>query len=214
MKTDDLINALAAKLEPVPQGWATRRLVAGPALGMAVSLLIVWGKMGLRPDMMAATATPMFWVKFAYTLALGLIAGVTMSRLARPGRTVGQAVMIAGGAAVAVLFVAAAVKLTGAGPDERHALLMGGSARVCARNIVVLSLPVYAGAIWGLRRLAPTRPTLTGLVAGLASGGLGAFIYALHCTESASPFVALWYTLGIGVTGALGAVIGRFALRW
>jgi hypothetical protein len=55
---------------------------------------------------------------------------------------------------------------------------------------------------------------LAGLAGGLAAGGLAAFVYAFSCDESAMPFVALWYTLPVLASGLIGAMVGRFALRW
>jgi hypothetical protein len=55
---------------------------------------------------------------------------------------------------------------------------------------------------------------MTGAIAGLLAGATGAFIYAFHCDESAAPFVALWYTIGISLVGLLGAALGRILLRW
>jgi len=43
---------------------------------------------------------------------------------------------------------------------------------------------------------------------------LGIWIYSFHCDETAIPFLAVWYTLGIAAVGALGAVTGRSLLRW
>ncbi|HUE63256.1 MAG TPA: NrsF family protein, partial [Rhizomicrobium sp.] len=80
--------------------------------------------------------------------------------------------------------------------------------------IVAVSLPVLAGAFWSLRRMAPTRLTEAGAAVGLFAGSAGAFVYAFYCTESAAPFVALWYSTGIGLSVMLGALIGRTALRW
>ena len=78
----------------------------------------------------------------------------------------------------------------------------------------MLSLPLLIGAFWVLRGLAPTRLTLAGTAAGLAAGALGSLVYSFHCTESAMPFVAIWYTLGVLVPGLIGAIAGRFVLRW
>jgi hypothetical protein len=44
-------------------------------------------------------------------------------------------------------------------------------------------------------------------------GAAGAWIYAFAGTESPAVFVAVWYTTGIALTGLLGAMIGRRALR-
>jgi hypothetical protein len=65
-----------------------------------------------------------------------------------------------------------------------------------------------------MRRFAPTRPTLAGAAAGLLSGGLAATVYGLHCQETAIPFVAIFYTLGIVLSTAAGAIIGSRVLRW
>ena len=46
------------------------------------------------------------------------------------------------------------------------------------------------------------------------AGAAGAFVYCFHCTEEAAPFIAVWYTLGIAVVTAIGALLGRSLLRW
>ena len=94
------------------------------------------------------------------------------------------------------------------------AMVMGSSSGVCARNIVVLSLPIFAGLFWSLRRLSPTRLTEAGAVAGALAGAAGTLVYEFHCTEYAAPFVAIWYTLGIALTTAIGGFLGPCLLRW
>jgi hypothetical protein len=101
-----------------------------------------------------------------------------------------------------------------AAPDARMHLMMGSSANVCPWRIIVLSLPILVGALWGMRGLAPVHLVRAGLAAGVLAGAAGAFVYAFHCDESAAPFVAIFYTLGIAAAGVIGAVLGRFALRW
>jgi hypothetical protein len=68
--------------------------------------------------------------------------------------------------------------------------------------------------LFAVRRLAPTQPMRAGAAAGLLAGATGAWIYAFHCDEYAVPFLALWYTLGILIAGAAGALLGRRLLRW
>jgi hypothetical protein len=43
---------------------------------------------------------------------------------------------------------------------------------------------------------------------------LAAVIYGLYCREWAAPFVLVWYTLGVGLSAALGALVGTRLLRW
>jgi hypothetical protein len=85
---------------------------------------------------------------------------------------------------------------------------------VCSAYIVLFALLPLAGLLYTIRRQASTRPALTGAVIGLAAGGLGAAVYALHCGEASLPFLLIWYTLGMALTSALGAMVGAWLLRW
>lgn len=213
MKTDDLIFALSSDLAPAPKHAVGLRLLLALGAGIVVSSLVMWLWLGPRPDMMPAMATPMFWMKFVYALSIAAFGFGLIDRLARPD---GQ-----GGAWRMLLFLPlvfmigmALYRYVQAPPEQHMAMLLGSSWTVCARNIAILSLPVFAALFWSLRELAPTRLTLAGATAGVLAGAVGTFVYAFHCTESAAPFVAIWYTLGMAVMGVLGAILGRFLLRW
>jgi hypothetical protein len=96
----------------------------------------------------------------------------------------------------------------------RTAALLGHSFLVCPVNVFALSLPALVAILWALRGLAPTVLRGAGLGAGILAGALGAFGYAFTCTELSPAFVAVWYTLGIAGTAALGAALGPRVLRW
>jgi hypothetical protein len=213
VKTDELIDRLSETLAPVRRGAVLLRLVAGIGGGAAISFLLMWTWLGLRPDLMGAMATSAYWMKFFYTLLLALFAFWALARLARPSRDASR-LLAAAAVVIASLFVLAMMRWMHAPPSARMPLLMGSSARVCPWRIIALSLPIFAGTLWSLRALAPTRFALTGAVAGFASGAFGAWIYAFHCTESAAPFVLVFYTLGITALAAAGALIAGRLLRW
>ena len=209
----EIARKLSDGLAPVPPSFVTRRLVLGTAVGALFSVVWVLAVLRLRPDLMGAMATMMFWAKLIYPLALALIAGVAAERLARPAAHVrGRLVWLAAPfAAVAVLAI---VQFVTAAPGSHHAIVMGGSARVCPFLVLASSIPPLLGLVWAMRGLAPTRLRETGAVIGLAAGGIGAFAYAWHCTELGAPFLALWYTAGILATSLLGALLGPILLRW
>ena len=46
------------------------------------------------------------------------------------------------------------------------------------------------------------------------SGGIAATFYAAHCPDDSPLFVAVWYPLAIAILTGLGALAGRFSLRW
>lgn len=158
-------------------------------------------------------ATMNFWTKFAYTLAVAVLGGVATITLARPDGRIRWPWYVALGL-LAVLVILAFVQLARAEPDEMMPLIMGGTSQVCPWRIVVLGLPILLGAILALRRLAPRNPTLAGFAAGIMAGGTGAWIYSFACAETGMMFLALWYSLGILIVGGIGAVLGRFLLRW
>ena len=212
MRTDDLIVALSDGLVPTPGSWVARSIALGAAGGTLAAALLWLGSMGFRPDIAQAVGTWPFWMKFFYTLALALLGLWLLARAGRPGaRLAPPAIALL--LPAAILAVLAALALTAPGANDR-VLVMGHSALFCPFAIVAVSLPVLAGAFWSLRRMAPARLTEAGAAAGLFAGSAGAFVYAFYCTESAAPFVALWYSTGIGLSVMLGALIGRSALRW
>jgi hypothetical protein len=213
MNTDDLIAALAGDVTPAPRHAVARRLALGLALGAVAAVAIMVSLFGVRADLMPAMMTGPFWLKLVYVLSLAALGFGLIDRLARPDGEGGVlATMIV--APLAVMIILAAYQLADAPAALRMQLMMGGSYKVCALNIVIVSVPIFLGVFWALRSLAPTRLTLSGAVAGMLAGATGAFIYAFHCTEVSAPFMTVWYTLGIVVVGAVGAVLGRTLLRW
>lgn len=212
MRTDDLIASLSDGLAPVKRGAAARTLAAGLLAGAVGSALLMVATMGVRHDLGAAMAGGAFWMKFAYTLAVAALGLWIVERAGRPGADPARPVLLLMLPLIAILALTA-IQLAPVQAD-RHALVMGRSADVCAVLIVFLALPLFGGVFWALRRLAPTRLTGAGAAAGLLAGSASATIYAFHCTESAAPFVAIWYTAGIVLTTLIGAALGRWALRW
>ena len=213
METEELIQSLSASPASVAPGAVARRILFGLGLGAATSVALMIAWLGPRPDLAAAMVTPMFWMKFAYAALTALLLTAALARVSRPGASLGPfAVTIA--LPLAVMAAMAAMRLATADPTMRMSLLMGESASVCPWRIVVIGLPVLAGAVWAVRGLAPTRLSLAGLVAGGCAGAFGAAIYGFHCNETAAPFVAIWYTLGMGAVAALGGLAGSRWLRW
>ena len=207
MKTSELIQSLSTDLQPTSQRAVLGRIVLGLAVGAIASTLIMLFWLGVRPDIGAAVQTGMFWVKFGYAMLLGLALMFALDRLSRPAVKVGSAA-VAAAVPVMLMFAMGALRLALAAPGDRLALLMGSSSDVCPWRIFVIGLPILAGAVWAVRGLAPTRLTIAGLAAGGCAGAFSAVIYGFHCDETAAPFVALWYTLG------MAAVAARRALRW
>jgi hypothetical protein len=211
MKTDSLIDLLARGAGPAPGAVEARRLLPAAVLGLLLSAVLAVVLLGPVPASMYATPAP--WIKFAYALALAVAGGWLAARLARPVARLRAPRRAVAAVATAMALLAAYALLTRPAGD-RVAAVLGHSWLACPWNVLALSLPALAAVLWAIRGLAPTRPRAAGCAAGLFAGALGAFGYALSCTEQSTAFVAIWYSVGIGLTAILGALAGPRVLRW
>lgn len=211
MKTAALIDLLAHDAGPAPRALAARRLSAVLVLGWLFSAGLALALFGAIPAAMYATAAP--WLKLAYTGALAAAALRLTARLSCPGAT-SRPALHATVAVVLTMALAGAAAGWQAPADSRWPALLGHSWSSCPLSVLALSLPALAAALWAARGLAPTRPHAAGFAAGVLAGALGAGGYALSCTEASTAFVAVWYTLGIALTGGVGALLGPRVLRW
>lgn len=212
MKTNDLIALLATDTLQ-PQAPVRQVLLQKLLLGALVCGVLFWTLFDLNPRMNELATHPAFATKMLWLAALMGFGLYGLFRLARPGVGAGHALWGMGLALLAMVSLGL-VQLLQTDADARTAQWMGGSWQVCSASITALSLPVLGALLWALRQLAPTRPALTGAVAGVLAGSLAASIYSLHCTETSLTFFAVWYVVGMALATALGAVLGYRWLRW
>jgi len=212
MDTDQFINTLAAdagqRERPVGQALAASLLVALP-----VSAAMLLSTLGLRPDIANAVANPFFDLKFVVTLALALSASIVALHLSRPEATArGWRLLLLAPLAILGLAIGGEAML----PQRSSMMtrLVGHNSLLCLGVIPVLSLPLLIAALIGLRRGAPSNPTLAGALAGMIAAGFAATLYAMHCVDDSPLFVATWYTLATAVVAAIGALAGRRLLRY
>ena len=213
MKTDELISMLATQIEAVDPRRLRRRQRMILAGGFLTSLFICTVLLKLNPSLADFVREPRFWVRESFCVTLAVTGILTVTRLGYPGRTIGL-LPVGFLMPVLVLWSLAAVALWSAPPDERVALILGRTARVCPFLITLLGAPVLIAFIGILRNLAPTHLRGAGAAAGFAAGSLGAVAYTLHCPELAAPFISVWYLMGILLSTALGALVGPRLLRW
>ena len=213
MRTDELVTMLAAGAGAVEPGATARRYTVALGWGAFGATLLMAILLGVRPDLAEAARLPMFWVKLAFPASLAAGALYAAARLSRPGVQLGRVPAVLA-APVLAMWLLAALALATAAAGEREELIFGGSWNACPLFIALLSLPAFAAALWAMKGLAPTRLALSGAAAGLLAGSVGALTYALHCTEMAAPFLALWYLLGMLIPTAAGAALGPRLLRW
>ena len=189
MKTNELIKALNAdsKMTAMPSHsvWRVALMVAVP-----VAAAVFFATIGPRPDFMLAAQTMRFLFKFVFTATLAVSAFLALRALSMPGIATGR---VTRWLLAAPLLMAAAIAVE---------LLLVPSGDWGRRLI---------GTNWAI---CLTFIPLIGAVAGILAGSLAATFYAAHCTDDSPLFVATWYTLAIAALSGLGALIGRFYLRW
>jgi len=212
MDTDQLIRTLAAdnayRARPVGFVLALLLLAAAP-----VSLLMFFAELGVRPDVMTAVHNPFFDLKFAVTLALAAAAITVALHLSRPEASLRGFVWL--------FMVPAGLLIAGISGEmmmpQRLPMMtrmIGSNSKVCMTAVPMMSLPLLAASLIGLRHGATTRPALEGAMAGLLSAGLAATIYASHCTDDSPLFVAAWYTLSAALVTVIGALVGSKVLKF
>jgi hypothetical protein len=211
MRTEQLIDMLAREAGPAPRAVAARRLAPAMLLGLAASAVLAMLVLGPLPGAAFHTSAP--WIKLAYALSLAVAAAVLTARLAKPIARL-KVPQSAVSAVVVVMALAGLAALLMTPAEGRWAAVIGQTWLLCPWFLMGLSLPSLAGILWAVRGLAPTHLKRAGFACGLLAGSIGAAGYALACPESSTTFVAIWYTLGIGLTGWLGQVLGPRVLRW
>lgn len=211
MKTEDLIRGLAADARPARslEGGLALGLIGG-LLGAAILFALI---LAPRPGIAALLWEWRIALKFAVTLSLAAAALALTVRLGRPGA---DPVRPAWALLAPVVLLAAGVagELATTPRADWRPELVGHYAVYCATLVPVLAAPLLGALLLALRRGAPARPALAGAVAGLAAGGLGAALYALHCVDDSPLFVLAWYGVAVGAVTAAGAIIGRRVLAW
>ncbi|WP_315716083.1 MULTISPECIES: DUF1109 domain-containing protein [unclassified Bradyrhizobium] len=212
MDTDQLIRTLAAdnaqRAQPVGIVLALALMAATP---VSTAMLLIG--LGVRPDIWLAVRNPFFDLKFVVTTALAIPALIISLHLSRPEASLqGWSWLLIAPILVLVGGMVAEMMLPQRTP--MMARLVGHNSMVCMSAIPVLSLPLLAAALFGLRHGAPSRPAMTGAIAGLVSAGMAATLYAAHCTDDSPLFVATWYTVAALIVAGLGALIGARVLRY
>jgi hypothetical protein len=212
VRTYEFIAALSA--DPVPEPIRLgRRFALALVLGLVGSLAIYALLMGPRPDIAEAARTARFCLKSIDSLAFALPSLLLTLKLARPdAKPKALAVWLL--APFILLGAGVVVELLVVPRDEWLPRLIGHNSMFCMRMIPLLAAPILVTLIVALRAGAPTRPALTGALAGAASAGIAALLYSSHCPDDSPLFVATWYPLATLICMGVGAIAGRRFLAW
>ena len=192
MNTDYLVNLFIANLKRVERVQFGSTLLVAMLNGGAAAFVVMLATVCPRFDLDSSAHLEGTLVKLLFAVSVIATAAPQSLRSLRPG--------LEQRCNPAVLFLpcfAATVSL---------AILLVVAPRA---GTVMLR-----GATSALRQGAPTRLSLSGAIAGVTAGGLGAAAYALACTSDTIPFIAICYGAAIAICAFVGAQLGPRLLRW
>jgi hypothetical protein len=216
VNTDRLVDLLSSNLEPVGRVRFGKTLLWVLLIGGAAALILMLTTVGPRADLDSTTHLAWTAVKLLFAVSVIGTATPPLLRSMRPGlekETHPGIIFLPFLTAIAV----ALAMLLFVTPQTWSEMLRGATSVSPAR---CLGLIVFFGAIpftalvWVLRQGAPTRLRLSGAIAGVTAGGLGAATYAFACTSDTIPFIAICYGAAIAICAFIGAHLGPRLLRW
>lgn len=205
------IAALVDDLHPVKVLDRRGPLLIAAAITL-VMLVIIALMRGVRPDVLEGHPDAMFLVRSGVLLLLG--GGTAHAVLGMASPAVGKVQLSWQMAlAAALLFPIAALfgALTGnmdAAMGEMYSV--GQCLMFSAIGAAATAIPM----ILHLRQGAPTSPIRAGWLVGIASGGLGAFAYNIHCPFDSIVYIGMWYTLAVGICALAGRLIVPRLISW
>lgn len=214
MKTDELIELLGAGgVEPVRGRPLRAALVIALAVGTAAAFCVMLAALGTPP--LARSAEHWDATVLVTVFALALVATGSSFLLAamRPA-TIARRTLEVIGLLMLLIPCAAIAALLEHGPAGVGAGIWGPQSATCLTCIPLFAIAPFAALVWVLRRAAPTSLRLTGAVAGVVSGALGAAACALHAPDGSLPLILVWYGAPIILTALVGAALGPRLLRW
>jgi len=211
MRTDDLIADLAAS--PVATARPSLRIAGAMLGGWLVALVTLVLVLGAPLASLSQTGMLPFGVKSGFAIAF-LAASVSAAIAAgRPGKKLSLRLAL-----IAVPFLALlalmTLELSSTPRGNWGGLFFGTTYMSCIAAITLASLPVLVSTLWAYREMAPTRPALAGLLAGLSSGAAAAVAYALYCPETTASFLLAAYTPAALAPAVAGWLLGPRLLRW
>jgi hypothetical protein len=210
--TDTLIASLVDDLRPARV--LRRRYGLGlTAAAAAATLAIVAIVFGFRSDISAGRFDTLFLIANGLFLILGVACAATVIAMGNPqvgSRHFGWRWV----AAAACLLPLSAIIILASGTEALPGIIMSVHEMDCLFAGVTLGLLTAAVLVFWLRRGAPTSPERAGLLVGVASGCIGIFAFAFHCSTDTIYHVGLWHSAPVLISALLGRLLVPRLVRW
>jgi hypothetical protein len=206
---------LGTNLEPVKGGQLRKTLLIAlaVAVGVVAATCLLWGALSMPADAQGGGHFVFKAIALAFTLGLAGAGTSILFSSARPGQS-GRKPQMLIGALFLVVVSAAIAALAVFDRTAWSTMILGGPWGTCLICVPIFALIPFGAFIWALRKGAPTHLTLSGAIAGLVAGALGAAAVVVHQTGDSIPLIALWYGAPIALCALVGGILGPRFLRW
>jgi hypothetical protein len=149
------------------------------------------------------------WI-FASLLLLSALSALMALRTAVPGKDLSKAWF----AVLVIFFVSALAPLALRGMNEPAVMAMSGldprTGWHCSFSLAMYALTPLAALIWFIhRKLASTKPVLTGSLVGLSVGAFGAATLAWTCPSNEGVHLMVWHLVPVFIFSFIFAKMSR-----
>jgi len=209
MNTNDLIDNLAAGLEPVAPLWPPGKRAAAWSLGAAlyVSLLVIgMSSGGTGTD----GAGAMFWVPQIAAIVTGLVASAAAFASVVPGLPKQSRAW----AAAAALVWLGTLVVASPGDVDWATVPVASHEWICVGVIVVGGAPLMLALMLMLRHGAPLSPATTAALAALAVGTLANVGACLSLPHANGAITFAWHGGVVLALVVVAAVSGSLVFAW
>jgi hypothetical protein len=210
--TPDLIESLAA---PPAPGRRLRPPILRAGLWVlfaAFILALLAIGHGLRADLPARLAQPLFATGMGAALLTGILAAVVAFIVSLPDRS-GRWLLLPAPAALVWLSTIGYGCLTNWVSVEPDGVRLGETVR-CFSTLVLTSLPLSFALLVMLRHAALIRATAVTMAGGLAVAGITATALSLFHDLDATIMVLIWNFGTAALIVGLGGIFGRKIFQW
>jgi hypothetical protein len=216
VNTDRLIDLLSANLEPVGPVSFEKRLFLAMLIGGVAALILMLATVGPRANLDSTAHLSWTALKLLFAVSVSGTATLPFLRSLRPGLEKATHPGIIFLPFLAAIATALAMLLF-VTPQTWRTMIRGANSASSARCLICIiffAVLPFAALVCAIRQSAPTRLSLSGAIAGVIAGGLGAAVYAFSCSSDTIPFIAVFYGTAIALCAFIGAQLAPWLLRW
>lgn len=205
-----LVGRLAAGIKPTRRLWPISiRMGLWTALGMGI---LAWFITHTDNTFMVRFIQPVYASEICLFAGAAVIFAIMALRSAIPGRILGVFE-----AMLASVFVAAGVLLVIVGEPMRTSESLAEFLRIglpCALSIFVIAMPSWLILLWLVKRGAPMRARLSGLLVGAGALSLSFATMRIACPIDEPLHLLTWHLLPAIMLTVLSAIAGTIWLQF